>query len=86
MLPWLGESQFGQRVCSLSKMTIFEFERICHWLDAGGKMFVKRSIAGDIRIKIVHGPFGLRKHRYSATDESFRALKELLKSREIALA
>jgi hypothetical protein len=61
-------------------MTETELNKVCRWINEGGKLMIGRDSSGYQKIKIVHGPLGMFVHRFKITDSELDKLKAMLLS------
>jgi hypothetical protein len=59
-------------------MTSAELNKVCRWINEGGKLMIGRDASGHQKIKIVHGPLGMFVHRFLITDSELEKLKAML--------
>jgi hypothetical protein len=59
-------------------MTEAELNKVCRWVNEGGKLLIGRDASGHQKIKVVHGPLGMFVHRFEIADNELEKLKEML--------
>jgi hypothetical protein len=59
-------------------MTNAELNKVCRWINEGGKLMIGRDASGHQKIKIIHGPLGMFVHRFLITDSELENLKAMI--------
>ncbi len=64
-------------------MTEQQINEVCLWLSQGAKVKIAQHYSGRRRVKVVHGPFGLKTVRFNCLEDDIQRLMSRIREQHV---